>query len=209
MVYLDVDAVCKLAHWGILPLLPELLQKPWAEMATISSLRFRVERAKLQPDGKLFHSTEAAKVASACIDKLTAIGAPPPEILAQLVDIPQIDPGEAVLLALVAENPVGIFVTGDKRALRALAKCPVADRFLGRVICIEQILNSSLQLKGRDWFLLNVCPQRKIDKAISMILGSQCDATIDNLNSGIDSYIGELNGLYKPSLLLHLGRSQT
>lgn len=206
MVYLDVDAVCKLAHWNVLPLLPELLQKPWEDMATISSLRFRVERAKLQPDGKLFHSTDAAEIASTCIEKLTATGTPPSEILAQLVDIPQVDPGEAVLLALVAADPEGIFLTGDKRALRALAKYPIAALFAGRIVCIEQILNSTLRLKGRDWFLLNVCPQRQIDRAISMILGSQCDASIDNLNLGIESYIGELNVLSDPSLLLNLGR---
>jgi hypothetical protein len=202
MVYLDVDAVCKLAHWNVLPLLPKLLQNTWEEMATISSLRFRVDRAKLQPDGRLFQSTSAAEIASACIEKLTSPGIPPAEILAQLVDIPQIDPGEAVLLALVAEDPKGRFLTGDKRALHALAKCAIAGLFAGKIICIEQILDVSLRLKGRDWFLLNVCPQRKIDKAISMILGSQCDASIENLNLGIESYIGELNGLCAPSLLL-------
>jgi hypothetical protein len=201
MLYLDVDAVCKLAHWNILPLLPELTRRKWIEMTTVSSLKYRALQAEQRPDGKLFRSIGAAKVVSSSIAMMSPAPDPDSSLLSQLAEIPQIDPGEAVLLSIVAQDVDGQLLTGDKRAIRALAAHSIAERFVGKLISVEQILEKSLRAKGRDWFLSNVCPQRAIDKAVSMILGSRCDASLENLNQGIDSYINELKALRDPSLL--------
>jgi len=209
MRVVDVDAICKLAHWNILPLLHELTGHGWNEMGTVSSLIYRARRAVQSPDCKLFHTSDAAVVAVNTISVMTAnLGDPSPEVLAELSASHQIDAGEAVLLAVIANNNSGGFLTGDKRALRALAGLECAQTFAGKIMLVEQVLWLCLEAKGRDWLLQNVCPARNIDKAISMILGSRCDANLDSLNEGIQSYIREIALLHDPSLIVELLRSK-
>lgn len=203
MLVVDVDALCKLAHWNILPILPDLTGYVWGEIGTVSSLIHRAKRAISAPDGEIFHSSDAARVAVDAILRMGDLEATSPEILDALSGSNQIDPGEAVLLASIADDPNGRFLTGDKRALRALSGLGCAPRFAGKILLVEHILWDSLESKGRDWVLQNVCPFRNIDKAITMILGSRCDASVANLTDGIRSYINEIAALHNPSLLVN------
>lgn len=202
MLVVDVDALSKLAHWNILPLLPNLTGHSWGEIGTVSSLIHRANRAISYPDGKLFHSSDAARVVVDAISRMGSLATVSPEILDVLSGSNQIDTGEAVLLATIADDPGGRFLTGDKRALRALSGLGCAQRFAGKILLVEHILWDCLESKGRDWVLQNICPFRAIDKTISMILGSRCDASIDNLTEGIQSYINEIAVLHNPSLLV-------
>lgn len=201
MLCVDVDALCKLAHWNILPLLPEITGYHWSDMATISSVKHRANRALEKPDGRLFHSVDAAKVVCECIEQMDTLPSPHTETLSALAESHQIDSGEAVLLAAIAGDTKGILLTGDKRALRGLAQLDCAGKFAGRIMLIEQIIWLCLRVRGRDWLLSNVCPYQGMDKAISIVLGSQCDASTDSINDGIASYLAEIENLHNPSLL--------
>lgn len=202
MLYVDADALSKLSHWNILPLLPELTGYSWHDIATISSLKHRAARAQEKPDGKLFHSVEAAKMACICISQMGQMSEPNTDVMALLSESQQIDSGEALLLAVAANDPNGCLLTGDKRALRALSQHNSAFLFVGRILVIEQIIFACLQAKGRDWLLENVCPYKHADKAISFILGSQCDGSMESIVEGINSYVDEIVRLYNPSLLM-------
>jgi hypothetical protein len=204
MLYVDVDALCKLAHWNILPSLSDITGHSWNNIVTMSSLRYRANRAMDCPDGKLFHSSTAAKLAHAYICKMGAPSELQSEILATLADSQQIDTGEALLLSMTANDSHGQFLTGDKRALRALSKLDCASLFVGRILIIEQIISNCLQNQGREWLLMNVCPYNHIDKAVSTILGSRCDGSFESIEAGIVSYIDEIAGLHNPSLLARL-----
>jgi len=81
MLYVDVDAFSKLAHWNILPLLADLTCHQWHDIATVSSLWFRAQRATEKPDGKLFYTVEAAKIACNCMKKMGKLTEPKPEYL--------------------------------------------------------------------------------------------------------------------------------
>lgn len=201
MLVIDVDAVSKLAHWNILPIVPDLTGYQWGQISTVSSLAHRARRCLVEPDGKLFHSAGAAQLAVAAIGQM--VGLPPisPGFLETLSASPQIDSGEALLLSAIAELQSGCFLTGDKRALRALAKTSVASNFAGKIIPIEYLVWGCLELKGRDWVLENICPFRGIDKAIGIALGSRCDATSAAITDGLASYVKEIDVLYDPSLL--------
>ncbi|MBL8495999.1 MAG: hypothetical protein JNM37_17320 [Rhodocyclaceae bacterium] len=205
MLVIDVDAVAKLAHWSILPLLPELTGCGWDEIGTVSSLTHRARRAVSTPDGKLFRTSVAATAALDAISRMRAnLEGPSDEVLDELSASNQIDSGEAVLLATIANDPHGRFLTGDKRALRALAGLDCARQFAGKIMMVEHIVWLCLEAKGRDWLLQNVCPARDADQAISMILGSRCDASLDSLREGILSYIREIAALHNPSLIVDL-----
>lgn len=201
MLYVDADALSKLAHWNMLPLLPELTGYSWSEIATISSLKHRAARAQEKPDGKLFHSTDAAQAACSCISLMGQLPNHDVTIMAKLSELQQIDSGEALLLATVVGDTNGCFLTGDKRALRELSRQYVAPLFAHKILIIEQLVLRCLEFKGRDWVLLNICPYKQTDKAISMILGSGCDGSMESITEGVFSYINEIEGLCYPSLL--------
>jgi hypothetical protein len=199
--YLDVDALAKLAHWNILQILPNLLQTTWAEIATVTSVRYRAAAAVKEPNGKLFRCKEAAMQALDCIAKMSPLPEPDSALLDQLVGVHGIDPGEAILLASTASTAEGVFITGDKRALKAIAKHSLASSVEGKILCLEQVLMLCLGAQGREWLLSNLCPWRQIDTAVSMVLGNGCDATESNLSIGLESYIGEIKRLRHPPLL--------
>lgn len=202
MLYIDVDAVCKLAHWNILPVIPELTGFSWNEITTVSSLKYRAQRATTIPDGRLFRSVDAAIAALAHIAKMGATSEAQADSLALFEDNQQIDSGEAVLLALTMNDSDGYFLTGDKRALRAIPQYPeIHARVAGRVIMIEQILLQCLEKYGSAWLQDHVCPNKHIDTAVSMIMGSRCDGSKESIRDGIDSYITEIRMLCNPTLL--------
>ncbi len=205
MLYVDVDAFCKLAHWNILPLLADLTNHQWDNIATVSSLRYRATRAAEKPDGKLFYTADAAKIACKCIGQMGQLPEPNPETLVLFDEIPQIDPGEAVLLSLTIEDQSGCFLTGDKRALRALSHLKCAVSLTHRVVTVEQILLLCLEKMGETWFMEHVCPYRHIDKAIYIIMGSQCSGTELSIREGLESYINEISQLCNPTLTKPLG----
>lgn len=202
--FLDADALSKLAHWNILPILPTLLGCGWRDISTIASLRFRAAASIAAPDNKLFHTQVAATAAKQCIELMSPLGDPEPKLLAILSSVAQIDPGEAVLMSVTACHEHGVFITGDKRALEALARHSARENLAGKILCLEQLIKRCLEAKGRTWLLDNICPNRLRDKAVSMVLGSLCDASVGNITEGLNSYISQLDQLADPTLLMRV-----
>ncbi|TFZ02985.1 hypothetical protein EZ313_17330 [Ramlibacter henchirensis] len=202
---IDIDAAAKLAHWGLLPHIPALLNTDWKGCITLTSLRFRAQKALQKPDGRVFHCTEAAQVA---LDLCASVGLPPDvTLLTELQDVQGIDAGEAVLLSAMHMDRDLCLLTGDKRALRALSAAAPELRgvFAGRVVTVEQVLGAALNRFGLLWLRQNVCPYRHIDKAILIIMGSRCDAGEPSVREAIDAYVMEVRALCDPSLLYPLG----
>lgn len=202
MLFIDVDAMAKLAHWKILPELPMLLSTTWDNTATLTSLEIRARRAASAPDNKLFHSVDAATLMLAILCKMKKPNTS--TVISELVDTTAIDSGEAVLLSQVAGADENLFLTGDKRAISALAKLQVAEKFTGKIIVVEQIILASLNVFGSGWLLDHICPFRDLDKMIQIVLGSDCNANEASIREGLTSYIKSLADLHTPSLLYKL-----
>lgn len=202
-LFLDVDAVAKLSHWEILPHLPSLTGMAWTECGTLSSLKFRALRGISKPDGKLFRTQAAAQIAS---DAIAQMGQTVPlePSTSDLQDLAGIDPGEMILLeALTGAGENSRLLTGDKRALKALATLGEKhrQRYSGRVLIVEQIIAKALHVYDLPWLQARVCPQRQIDTAISIVFGSRCDASEPSVKDGLKSYCDEMHCLCDPSLL--------
>lgn len=200
---LDVDAVCKLAHWRVLPKVADWLGVTWSECATLSSLRFRASKAITHPDGRLFKDAQVAKEASAIISQMSPMPAPEVSELAPFEDVSGIDSGEAVLLANMSTRPGCTLLTGDKRAIRALGPMalPLQERLAGRVHIIEQAVHAALDREGLDWLRTNVCPWRDLDKAVANVMGSRCDLAEGAVREGLLSYTMEMRNACCPSLI--------
>ncbi|MCS7301142.1 MAG: hypothetical protein NZ556_06260 [Fimbriimonadales bacterium] len=113
-----------------------------------------------------------------------------------LSEIQGLDSGEALLIAATGSvaEPFWLLM-GDKRALRALRgsiSCArIAARLSGKVICLEQIV---LRVVQRDFAKARekIAPARECDIAIKVAFGSGLEATPENVERALRSYIEDL-----------------
>lgn len=202
MLLIDIDAACKLAHWGMLSQLPALTGIELSACQTLTSLKYRALKASSKLDGRVFHSAEAVQEVLRVVGQMPVLD-PGLEILPGLQDVAGIDAGEAVLLSAAAAAKDARLLTGDKRSLRSLGACPPEIRatVAGRILVVEQVLAGALDKRGLQWLREQVCPQRHVDKAVSIIMGSRCDAAEASVREALASYIAEMVSLCDPSLL--------
>lgn len=128
---------------------------------------------------------------------------PDPALLIQFQNIAGIDAGEAVMLARLIEDPNTLFLTGDKRALRAVAAMDdkVRASIAERVVPVECIIKCVLDAFGIDELRARVCTWKDVDKAVAIVMGSRCDQAEASVREGLASYLGELYALCRPSLI--------
>lgn len=202
MLFVDVDAMAKLAHWNLLEHLPTLLTLDWQQVVTVESLAPRARKAAKGNPDRLFSEVFAA---ANIVEVLPHVGrfdqSCDREILKILTNLTAMDVGEALLLAMTVAHPQGVFLTGDKRAIQALAQSPVANLFAGRVVIMEQVILHALSVLGRDKLLQHICPFLQCDRTISICLGSNCDNQAVEIRMALMSYISEIDRLVIPTLL--------
>lgn len=201
---IDVDAMCKLAHWNLLSELPQLTGVAWASSSSLASLKYRALKAQSKLDGRLFRSPEAAAEVVRVVALMPQLLQPSTEMLPEFQDISGIDAGEAVLLSALASAPDTMLLTGDKRAVRALAGMDggVRKGFSRRIVPVELVILGALDQFGLEWLRARVCPWKAIDVAVSVVMGSRCDASEASVRQALTAYLGELTALCDPSLIL-------
>jgi hypothetical protein len=164
----------------------------------LSSLVHRAARSCAKADGRLFKDTSAAERALKYLQQLAPLPPPDEDFIAHVQHVPAIDPGEALLLASLHAHANTILVTGDKRAVTALATA-VPEQMLNslsdRIVTIEQIVLALLKSKGIDWLRAHICPYRTLDKTIGVIMGSDCKASAEAAEAGLLSYIADLRSM--------------
>lgn len=114
---MDNDALLKAAHWNLLDVVPTLAGGAWADSACLPTFPPRVHRV----ESRLFADPEVAKALEAKLVLSTELPKPNPNVLDALQADPGIDAGELLLFGALAASPESVLLTGDKRALRAVA----------------------------------------------------------------------------------------
>lgn len=190
----DVDIVSKLAHWRLLDLLPTVFGCEVTDLATLPSLIHRAKNACITPD-RIFRDVETAKYAYDFLLRMGTLPSPDPDVISVLQRYPKIDAGEAILLAVATEMENSILATGDKNAIQGLYPVYQSGLFANlkaRLICLEQILECCLQHLGLSALQDKIKLSLDQDIAVKNIFGSRCDATIESVESGLNSYIDNL-----------------
>ena len=184
----DNDALLKAAHWELLDVVPTLVGGTWADTACLPTLPPRVHRA----ERKLFAGPSVAKALGERLAKTVQLPDPDVTVLSALQAEPGIDAGELLLFGALAATPDAVLLTGDKRALRAVAETgnPFCHH---RVICVEQLLSHSLVQLGAPTLLAHVRRWSPRDKTALAIFGSQGDKSDDDLREGLSSYLRSLD----------------
>lgn len=161
----DTDLFCKL---GVANLFDEALVSLGVEAREcrrLPALPHMLRRGRLPKT----YGEEACMALVPVAERIPAIGPVEAEWLDRLAPVESIDPGEAQLFAMAAQQAL-IVLSGDKRALRAIKDVSgYAEALSGRVVVFEAILmllcdrmgyseiRSRLQpLTGKDT-MVNVC----------------------------------------------------
>lgn len=99
--------------------------------------------------------------------------------------------GEAI------KEPNFYIATGDKKCMRALIKCPELQatkyKFMGRFICLEQLIVKLIEAKGFDLVREKITPMKDCDKVLQVAFGSGLRSTESNSLLVLNNYIDEIN----------------
>lgn len=110
------------------------------------------------------------------------------EALAQAAGVP-VDGGESQLLAMLMMQGSRLMISGDKRAITAIAGLltPLPPR---RVVCLEQLVGCLVEAKGALPIRAAICAEPAVDKALT----SACGCSVENADPGpgLTSYIEAL-----------------
>lgn len=114
----------------------------------------------------------------------------------------ELDSGESQLLAIMAHRGHGLLITGDKRAIQAMA-IVAPEISSNRVACLEQLFGWMVSASTLHQIRDAVCREPFVDQAITICFGcSQCKSDESNVAEALSSYIRHLDG-QAPGVLRH------
>ena len=126
------------------------------------------------------------------------------EFHAQKNNLP-FDAGESLLCAIVIKRSMSWFVTGDKRAIKAmqpvLTTMGKLDALMGKVLCLELLVLRLIRNKNANEIRDSICAESDIDKALTACMSCTNERIgPDSWIEGLLSYINEVKR-YAPDLL--------
>jgi len=186
---MDNDALLKAAHWDLLDTVPTLAECRWVDTACLPHFPPRV--ARVEP--KLFASPGVAQALLARLAQCQPLPAPDVEMLNSLQSHPGIDAGELLLVGALAATPAAFLLTGDKRALSALARTDAISGCRRRFICVEQLLWRGLDQLGPAELTKRLRRWEFRDEAVRAIVGSDGVKSDADLREGLRSYLHSLD----------------
>ena len=145
-ILIDTDAFCKLSVGGVLQDSLKLFDVDLSECGRLPALPNMLRRGRLR-----------TRYGSEMCDSLLSVSMNMPVIeslsdsyLDLLIDMPDIDPGEAQLFAKAADTDLYL-ITGDKRSLRALKNVEeMRDALSGRIVVLESMLLELCETLGLE-----------------------------------------------------------
>jgi hypothetical protein len=121
-----------------------------------------------------------------------------------LLEVRDIDPGEALLFEAVAHLPAGVVATADKRACEVLATAEslseVRDRLHGKILCLEVALEILLERVGYARLAERLSVLRECSGTLRLLLREGAATPQRDFLSGLESYKREIEGLAGPLL---------
>jgi hypothetical protein len=104
----------------------------------------------------------------------------------------EFDTGESQLVAILLKRGAPLLLTGDKRAIIALAGIGLTEAE-GRVACLEQLFALILDHIPYMEIRARICAEASADKALTACFACAADAvTVDDVIAGLDSYTNDL-----------------
>jgi hypothetical protein len=190
-LFVDNDVLLKAAHWQLLDDIPAFARTTWEKTSALTSLIYRARRK----DRKLFRTDESADALIGCLSQTIELPAPDADVVATLQNAVGLDVGEVAMIAALCACPDAMLLTGDKRALRALAAPEFNDirkRVQGRILCLEQFLQYVADTRGCVHLVKGIEPHRDLDMAIRCVIGTAAQIDEHSVREGLASYVRNL-----------------
>ena len=114
----------------------------------------------------------------------------------------ELDGGESQLLAILLNRNYKVLLTGDKRAILAIASI-APNQAQGKLACFEQILLDIAIRANIDDVRTNVCREPKVDRAayVSFSCFSSSKTDLATIAIGLESYIRDIKNKANDILL--------
>ena len=187
----DSDAFCKLGVADLLPETASLFDARIEECGRLGSLHHMLKRGKLP---QVYGAETCARLLTiaAGMPKIEQHGG---QWIDQLLAVPEVDVGEALLLAMAAERGLPV-LTGDMRALRAARRVEgLADALSGRIVVLEAVLIALLVKLGQAELRRRVLPLAEVDTVVGICFSPENHDPDGALTSYLKARIAQLNPL--------------
>ena len=206
LAIVDNDVVVKLARFGLLTALESHLQAQKRTIALQPLIDGTLDLANKTGQLKKFTTHDQRAVAAALAAKVgrVTLNDRGKKLIELCVHTEGVDPGDAVWLAVGASTPGALICTGDKTALRGVARdtgcAEIVQALQGRVVCLEQIV---ADLIGRESIAIvrkGILAEPAADAAVASCFGAQKNQADSQreLAALIDGLRADTGGLLRP-----------
>ncbi len=109
----------------------------------------------------------------------------------------ELDPGESQLCAILVSRTLDVLLTGDKRAIAALATLGTTNATVAainsRLACLEQLMIRVTEDLGADVVRLAVCGAKFADRAMAICFScSSPEVETASIPEALNSYVGSV-----------------
>lgn len=194
-VLIDNDVIIKVALYGLGPAFIEVTAPQGTPPAILNVGRF-VVRDRLNRDKRFVNKTAAIECFDALLPNLVLLE-PSDEELASAAEFEMLatranldlDGGESQLLAILLTRMGNLLITGDKRAIHAIALIASGET-QRKLACFEQLIASILTLVDTNTLRRRVCLEPLADKATTICCSCASERALStsDLLEAIDSY---------------------
>jgi hypothetical protein len=190
---IDNDILMLMAGANLLERTVSVLGFDLVDSARLETLPYILQRSR-----KLRHLPVDVKekIAQGCKRVPTLHDAPNSDLLQQLTDVADIDAGEAVLYALLAQHPLCLLTSGDKRAMRAVATAAplhgVRRSVAGRVVCLETVLLELVKQDGVSTIAQALSSARSQNTLLRVAFSPGCIANPAECMNALSRYYQKL-----------------
>ena len=201
---LDSDAATCLCKYGLINDLAIALGVALSDLRVLPQLKYQLLIHKPAKALAKLGTQAAVDQAKLLIEQAGEV-----EVLAESANIllleatPDIDGGELALFAALCVDEDAGLITGDKRALTALAK--IDDQLQGhlswaRILCLEEAIAVLVQHFGLKYVSDRVRARPDSNTGLSLIFGRTAASSAASVDEGLKSFLSNLveltNGKY-------------
>lgn len=194
ILFIDSDIFVLLSAAGLLDQLIACLGYEKTAVRRLAALPHQLQRGRsfrrYDQDIRDEAVTRCSEIAS--IDERPVSG----EYWEKLISVDQIDPGEALLFAKLAEGSASLLTTGDQRSLLALGNADgledFRDKIRGRVVCLESALLMLVQSAGAQLIGEAFQRIRGVNTKIDVLFGFKTEFSDDETVRQLWSYLDDL-----------------
>lgn len=193
---LDSDAATCLCKYGLIDDLARALNVPLTAVCVLPQLRYQLHLANkpkaLKKLGSEFAFEQACYLVETAQEVSVLVSSANQALLAAT---PDIDGGELALFAALLDSDRSGLVTGDKRALIALASLDgdSAEVLWARLLCLEDAIALLVQRLGHAYVSDKVRPRPDANVALSIAFGRINVSSASSTSEGINSYLRDLH----------------